>query len=88
MKASIEVGIAFQIADPTVMKYKTAYGIDLEEASGKMHHLLPVPSLFIIGRDGLIQYSYINPNYKVRNSPDFVLEVASAAMKQFTEEDS
>ena len=41
-------------------------GHDLESASGQTHHMLPVPSTFVIGRDGLIHFQYANPDYKVR----------------------
>ncbi len=36
-----------------VEKYK-GYKIDLEAASGEMHHGLPVPSVFAVSRDGVI----------------------------------
>src|SRR6266481_1658759 len=37
-------GIAFKVDDATVEKYKT-YGISLEAASGKDHHILPHPAV-------------------------------------------
>jgi len=82
MTAAISLGIAFQLDDATVTKYKTSYGIDLEADSGQKHHLLPVPSVFIIGKDGVIEFSYVNPNYKVRIDPDVLLKAANAVKKQ------
>ena len=52
MIAAKALGIAFRVDDATVNKYKTDYGIDLEADSGQKHHLLPVPSVFLVGRDG------------------------------------
>ncbi|MGA9575264.1 MAG: hypothetical protein WBS20_15095, partial [Lysobacterales bacterium] len=54
------------------------YGIDLEKASGENHHVLPAPATFIIGTDGVINFAYINPNYKVRLHPDVLLAAAKA----------
>jgi peroxiredoxin len=54
------------------------YGIDLEGASGESHHVLPVPATFIIGTDGIINFAYINPDYKVRLHPDVLLAAAKA----------
>ena len=82
MTAALSLGIAFQVDDATVGKYKTSYGIDLEAHSGQKHHLLPVPSVFIIGKDGVIQFSYVNPNYRVRIDPDVLLEAAKAVIRQ------
>lgn len=81
MSASRALGIAFKVEDALVNKYKTGYGIDLEADSGHAHHQLPVPSAFIVGRDGIIHFSYVNPDYKTRIAPNELLEAAKTAMK-------
>ena len=78
MRAAQAFGVAFRVDDETVTRYK-GFGIDLEEASGHDHHLLPVPAVFIIGTDGVIRFSYANSDYKVRLEPKRVLEAAKAA---------
>lgn len=70
-------GIAFRLPEETVEKYRE-YGVDLEEASGRDHHVLPVPSTFIIGQDGVIRFAYSNPEYSVRLSPEVLLAAAEA----------
>ena len=82
MNASRSLGIAFRLDDETFIKYKNSYGIDIEIDSGYNHHLLPVPSVFIIGTDGAIKFSYINPNYKVRIDPDVLISAAKAVKKE------
>lgn len=79
MQAAQALGVAFQVEDKTVDKYKE-YGIDLEESSGEKHHLLPVPSVFIIGRDGIVQYTYHNPDYKTRLDAEELIKQAKAAL--------
>lgn len=76
MKASTAMGIAFRLDDATFKKYKTSYNIDIEADSGYKHHLLPVPAVFIIGTDGIVKYTYTDPDYKQRLSPEKILEVA------------
>lgn len=73
-------GIAFKVEEQLVQKYKDS-NIDLEDASGEKHDLLPVPSVFIVGTDGIIKFSYVNPNYKIRLDPHVMLEAARAALK-------
>ena len=73
------LGVAFKLDDDTVSKY-TKYGIDLEDASGESHHMLPVPSIFVFGTDATIKFEYVNPNYEVRIDPDTLLAAATAAL--------
>ena len=53
----------------------------LEGSSGETHHVLPAPATFIIGTDGIIQFQYTNPDYKVRLHPDVLLAAARAYTK-------
>lgn len=81
MKAARAFGIAFKVNDDLIKKY-TEYGIDLEDASGEKHHLLPVPAVYVIDIKGIIQFAYVNPNYKVRLEPEVLLAAAKAYLKQ------
>jgi len=73
-------GIAFKVDDNTLEKYK-GYGIDLEKSSGQSHHILPVPAVFVIDTDGLINFQYVNPDYKTRLDPTVLLAAIKAAIK-------
>jgi len=77
--AAKQFGIAFKVEEALVTKYKNDYKIDLEAASGQKHHILPVPSVFIL-KKGMIVYSYSNPDYRVRLKADDVLAAAKEAM--------
>ena len=70
-------GIAFKVDDATIEKYKT-YGINLEAASGKDHHILPHPAVFVVSTNGVIRFAHVNPDYKVRLEPSKILEAARA----------
>lgn len=59
-------GVAFKLDDTTFNTYKEKYGLDLEKRSGETHHILPVPSVFVIGADGKVKFVHSNPDYKVR----------------------
>ncbi|MFW5894276.1 MAG: peroxiredoxin-like family protein [Verrucomicrobiota bacterium] len=86
MAAAKAFGIAFRVADATLEQYEQ-HDIDLEEAAGEKHHLLPVPSVFIIGTDARIKFTYVNPDYKTRLAPDVLLEAAKAALEQAPDEE-
>lgn len=74
MVAAQAFRVAYQVDADTLSQLKK-YGIDLEEASGENHHMLSVPAVFMAGADGVIQFAYANPDYKVRISPDILLAV-------------
>ena len=76
MAGARALGIAFRLDDTIYEKYN-GYGIPIEE-----HRQLPVPSVFIIGTDGVIKFEYVNPDYRVRLEPDVILAAAKAVIKQ------
>jgi peroxiredoxin len=75
MVAAQAFRVAYRVDSETLDTLKK-FGVDLEEYSGENHHMLPVPSVFVTGTDGGIQFVYANPDYKVRISPDMLLAVA------------
>ena len=81
LNATRAFGLAFRVDDELNERY-LSYDIDLEKASGENHHVLPAPATYIIGTDGVINFAYINPDYKVRLHPDVLLAAATA----YTEE--
>jgi peroxiredoxin len=75
LSATRAFGLAFRMPDDLVEKY-LEYDIDLEGASGEIHHVLPAPSTYLIGSDGVIRFQYTNPDYKVRLHPDVLIAAA------------
>lgn len=58
-------GLAFEVDSDTLQRY-TGFGIDLEKASGKTHHALPIPAVYIIDRSGKLVFAHSNPDYRQR----------------------
>ena len=74
---AVAFGIAFQVDEATYRRYIAKSIVDLEQASGGYgHHRLPAPATFIVDRDGVIKFSYVNPDYKVRLHPEVLLAAA------------
>ncbi len=80
MKTAWNFGIAYPVTDQLREKLKE-HNIDLEESSGQTHHMLPVPSVFLIDTDGYISFSYINPDFTSRIDPAVFLAAAKSALK-------
>lgn len=75
MCAAQAFGVSFRVEDGIVERYRSMQ-MDLEGDSGERHHLLPVPSVFIVDADGTVRFSYANPDYKVRLDPQVLLAAA------------
>jgi peroxiredoxin len=59
--------VAFEVDAPTLKRY-SGFGIDLMSNNGDNGPVLPVPAVYIIGRDGKVSYRYFNADYKQRVS--------------------
>jgi peroxiredoxin len=64
--------VTFGLDEATTKKYK-GYGIDLVDANGANGNSLPVPAVYIIGKDGKIIYRYFDENYTKRMSVKEIL---------------
>jgi peroxiredoxin len=80
MDAAKAFGIAFKLPDDLVAMYKAKYKIDVEADSGRDHHMLPVPSVFLVSKTGKIDFAYVNPDYRTRLSSQVLLAAAKAAL--------
>ncbi len=78
MEAAKAFGLAFRLDEKT-LKMLSEYGIDIEEASGQSHHMLPVPAVYIVDTKGMIRFSHWNPDYKERLSKEDILRAAQSA---------
>jgi len=73
--ASKAFGLAFKVDDTNIELLKS-HNMNIEEASGEKHNILPVPAVFMLNKEGIIQFEYVNPNYKVRLKSEIILKVA------------
>ncbi len=76
LQAAQAFHIAFHLDDKAYAK-QLSYGVDLEKTTGTKAHALPVPSVFIIDRTGVIRYEYSNPDFRVRLSAQELWDAAS-----------
>jgi len=75
MEITQTYGVAYHV-DEDYRLWLLGMDMDIEDASGETHHVLPVPSVFLIDTTGTIQFQYSNPNYKVRLHPEVLLAAA------------
>jgi len=67
-------GIRFALPDYLVELYK-GFGSDLAVLNDDPSWVLPMPARYVIGTDGVIAYSEVNPDYTQRPDPSELLPV-------------
>jgi len=70
------LGIAFQAPE----KYS---GMLNKRSGGKNEGVLPVPSVFVVDKEGKILFEYINPDYKTRLSAGLLLAVLKELKSEY-----
>jgi peroxiredoxin len=67
-------GLRFRLPDDLIGLYKQ-FKNDLPAFNGDDSWTLPMPGRFVVGRDGIIHYVEVNPDYTQRPDPDVLLPV-------------
>ena len=70
-------GIAFYVPDDTSSTYKTKWNIDLNKQDSSGRAVLPAPAVFILDTAGKVKFSFVNPDFKQRLSPELLLSAAT-----------
>jgi peroxiredoxin len=65
-------GLKFKLPDYLIEVYK-GLGADLPVLNNDPEWTLPMPARFVIGRDGIILYAEVNPDYTQRPDPEDML---------------
>ena len=65
-------------ADEAEVERLRGFGIDIERASGRDHHVIAVPSVFLIGSDGVVRWAHAESDYRVRPSNEQILAAIDA----------
>jgi peroxiredoxin len=69
--------VAFRVTDDDEKRY-ASHHVHLPEIPGEPGALwLPVPSIFIIGKDGVIKFAEYNPDFRIRPPPEDILAAAA-----------
>jgi len=65
-------GLKFRLPDDLIAVYGQL-GVDLPKINGDPSWTLPMPARYVIGRDGVIAYAEVNPDYTHRPDPEELL---------------
>lgn len=77
-EAAERFNLAFELDQTTQTKYK-GYGIDLAKANANAEWMLPVPAVFVVGKDGVIDFAHADEDYTKRLPADKLIAAAKAS---------
>lgn len=63
-----------EVVDAETQERYRSFGIDLEGASGRDHHTIAVPSVFVIDAEGQVLFAHADRDYRTRPSNAQLLE--------------
>lgn len=72
-------GLAFFTDEATTKRYLKRLKLTnplKKNKAGEQRLVLPVPAIYLIDEKGLVQFSYVNPNFKVRLHEQVLLKAA------------
>lgn len=75
-------GLAFFTSKEVTDRYLAKMNLQnplQKNAKGEERLVLPAPAVYVIDDKGLIQFQYVNPNYKTRLEPALLLHAATLA---------
>jgi peroxiredoxin len=68
-----QYGLAFDLPDALAAVYDKL-GFDLQRVNGGHPRTLPLPATYVIDRDGLIRWSFVDTDYTTRAEPADILD--------------
>lgn len=71
---ALTVGLAFH-CDADLQRRYLACGLDLADIYGGGGWLLPVPATFVLDREGVVRFAFVDPDFRNRADPGEVIAV-------------
>lgn len=78
-KISKKFGLAFFTSQKVTDRYLAMMNLSnplQKNSAGDQRLVLPAPAIYVVDADGLVQFSYVNTNYKVRLNEELLLLAA------------
>jgi peroxiredoxin len=72
-KVARQFGLVFKLSD-TMQEIYRDFGIDLLAANGDQSFELPVPATYVVDKNGIITYAFIDADYTKRLDPEIIVE--------------
>lgn len=72
-KVASEYGVAWEVPEFLLDHMRVDRNLDLESINNGNGSVLPIPATFILGKDGVVKWSYVNVDYRTRSEPEEII---------------
>ncbi|MGJ8737743.1 peroxiredoxin-like family protein [Zobellia laminariae] len=73
-KVALQYGVAWEVPEFLAEHMRVDRKLDLEKINNGNGNVLPIPATFVLGKDGLVTWRYVNVDYRTRSEPDEIIE--------------
>lgn len=70
-------GVAWEVPDVILEHMRKDRNLDLADINNGNERVLPIPATFIIDRDGVVQWRFVEVDYRMRAEPEDIIKVLS-----------
>lgn len=73
---AMEFGLMFRLPKDIQAEY-LKFDVNMPKIYGNDGWMIPVPATYVVNREGVIVYAYVNPDYRERCDPESLVEILS-----------
>jgi peroxiredoxin len=77
-KVASQYGVAWEVPAFLVEHMRVDRQLDLDAINNGNGSVLPIPATFVIDRDGVVTWRYVDVDYRTRSEPDDIIEALNA----------
>ena len=77
-KIASEYGVTWEVPEFLLDHMRIDRQLDLVQINNGNGLILPIPATFVIGKDRLVKWSYVNVDYRTRSEPDDIIKALEA----------
>ncbi|WP_405326086.1 peroxiredoxin-like family protein [Leeuwenhoekiella sp. LLG6367-2.1] len=77
-KIASEYGVTWKVPEFLLDHMRIDRQLDLVQINNGNGLILSIPATFVIGKDGLVKWSYVNVDYRTRSEPDDIIKALEA----------
>ena len=73
-KVASQYGVAWEVPAFLEEHMRVGRKLDLEKINNGNSNILPIPATFIVGRDEVVIWNYVNVDYRTRSEPEDIIK--------------
>ncbi|SDL20673.1 peroxiredoxin-like family protein [Kriegella aquimaris] len=73
-KVASQYGVAWQVPEFLKEHMRVDRNLELEKINNGNGSVLPIPATFVLERDGVVTWRYVNVDYRTRSEPEEIIE--------------